>query len=154
MKYILHLEHARFFQNQGFILFEQLVSPQECSLLEESILAFIHSLSRQTETSRWKTNLFRSLPIIQTIIKKRKLDHFAAELIHRPRLALTGDVLVQAFDPVPTGHEDCHLLLCLSGKQQGQGAFFTESLPEQTISLESNNLALFLAFSAKGLPIS
>lgn len=154
MKFVLHLEHLRYFQNKGFILFEQLLPNNECALLEENIITFIRSLAKHSNDSRWRENLCRSLPIISRIIKKRHLDRFAAELVHRQKLSLISDMFLETNQPIPEGTEDCHLLLHLSGKQQGQGVFFSQSYPEEDFPLNSEANLLLLAFSSKGLPIA
>lgn len=154
MKFVLHLEHLRYFQNKGFILFEQLLPHHECALLEENIISFIRSLAKHPNDSRWNADLFRSVPIISRIIKKRNLDRFAAELVHRQKLTLVSDILLETSQTIPEGKEDCHLLLHLSGAQQGQGIFFEQHYPEEMFPLKHQAKVLLLAFSSKGLPIS
>lgn len=154
MKFVLHLEHLRYFQNKGFILFEQLLPNHECALLEETIVSFIQSLAKHSNDSRWIENLYRSIPMISRIVKKRHLDRFAAELVHRQKLSLINDIFLDTNQPIPEGTEDCHLLLHLSGKQQGQGMFFSQSYPKEEFPLDSKANLLLLAFSSKGLPIA
>lgn len=154
MRFVLHLEHLRYFQNKGFILFDQLLPDHECVLLEENIISFIQSLAKHSNESRWNSDLFRSLPMISRIVKKRHLDRFAAELMHRQKLILVSDLFLATPQPIPEGKDDCHLLLHLSGKQQGQGIFFQQYYPEEMFPLEHRANVLLLSFSSKGIPLS
>ncbi|WP_375793247.1 DUF5070 domain-containing protein [Chlamydia sp. 12-01] len=154
MRIVLHLEHLRHFQNQGSILFEDLVSTDDCFALEIKLRHFVESVSKNTLDVRWRENIFRSLPEISALIKKRRLDIFAANLVHRPRLSLVGDFWVFPEDEIIERDEDCQLLLSLSGDKVGQGVFFTGAYPTELYFPESGETALLLNFSSAGIPIS
>ncbi|WP_139414253.1 DUF5070 domain-containing protein [Chlamydia abortus] len=154
MRFVLHLEHLRHFQNQGSILFEDLVSGNDCFALEIKLKHFVESVSKNTKDARWRENIFRSLPEVSTLVKKRRLDVFAANLVHRPRLSLVADFWVFSGDKIVGREEDCQLLLCLSGEKIGQGVFFTGSYPTELYFPQANETALLLSFSSAGIPIS
>lgn len=154
MRIVLHLEHLRHFQNQGSILFEDLVSADDCFALETKLRHFVESLSKNTLDARWRDNIFRSLPEVAALVKKRRLDTFAANLVHRPRLSLVGDFWVLPGDKLIEREEDCQLLLSLSGDRVGQGVFFVGPYPTDLYFPESGETALLLVFSSVGIPIS
>ncbi|BAE81435.1 conserved hypothetical protein [Chlamydia felis Fe/C-56] len=154
MRHVLHLEHLRYFQNQGSILFEDLVSTSDCFFLGKKIRNFVTSVSKNTLDVRWRENIFRSLPEVLTLVKKRRLDAFAADLVHRPKLSLVGDFWVFPGDTIADREEDCQLLLALSGERAGQGVFFVGPYPTDLYFPQVQETALLLVFSSVGIPIS
>ncbi|QVE48891.1 DUF5070 domain-containing protein [Chlamydia crocodili] len=154
MRIVLHLEHLRHFQNQGSILFEDLVSADDCFALETKLRQFVESVSKNTLDARWRDNIFRTLPEVLALVKKRHLDIFAANLVHRPRLLLVSDFWVFPEDSVIEREEDCQLLLSLSGDKVGQGVFFVGPYPTELYFPEKGETALLLGFSSAGIPIS
>ncbi|WP_201456783.1 DUF5070 domain-containing protein [Chlamydia sp. 17-3921] len=153
MRFVLHLEHLRHFQNHGSILFEALVPLKDCFLLETTIRKFVNELSKNTNHVRWRENVFRSVPEIVSVVQKRRLSQFAAELVHRPKLSLVRDLWVFPGEPIPDGEEDCQLFLSLSGKSCGVGVFFIGPYPSSLYELEPKTSGLFLAFSSIGCPV-
>ncbi|WP_348663897.1 DUF5070 domain-containing protein [Chlamydia vaughanii] len=154
MRFVLHLEHLRHFQNQGSILFEGLISFEDCISLEFKLRSFVESVSKDIQSARWRENIFRSVPEVSALVKGRRLASFAADLVHRPRLALVGDFWVFPGDEIPEREEDCQLLLCLSGDKCGQGIFFVGPYPTDLYLPQSGETALLLVFSSVGIPIS
>lgn len=152
MKSVLHLEHLRHFQRQGSIVFEDLVPSEDCHALEAKLKDFIKTVTKNVEDPRWRKNVFRSVPEVVTLVKKRRLAAFAAELIHRPKVSLVEDFWVLPGEKLPVSTEDCQLLLCLSGRLRGQGVFFIGEYPEE-YSAQLQEPALLLVFSSAGLPI-
>lgn len=154
MKFVLHLEHVRYFQNHGDILFENLVPQGVCLSLESKLKEFVHRVSKGKLDMRLRENMFRSVPDVLTVMKRYRLASFAAELIHRPKLSLAKDFWVGAEEPLPVVREDCQLFLYLSGERAGQGVFFTDVCPEITLTPHSEETGLFCLFSSTGFPIS
>ncbi|WP_284442593.1 DUF5070 domain-containing protein [Chlamydia gallinacea] len=152
MKFVLHLEHLRHFQRQGSIIFEDLVSSEDCLALEIKLKEFIKTVAKDVQSLRWRKNVFRSVPEVSALVKKRRLAAFAAELIHRPKVSLVGDFWVFPGEKLPESTEDCQLLLCLSGNACGQGVFFVGTYPEQ-YSAQLQEPAFLFIFSSAGIPI-
>lgn len=109
-------EHKKFFQINGFISFEELVSPLEM----KELLKQIHK--QRSETPGFaQENLFRSLPDVLTLA--RKLGGFAAGLIDRKPIRIAYDCFLKQLDAIPEIEDrEVGLLLSLKGK----GLFFTE----------------------------
>lgn len=79
---------------------------------------------------RWRENVHRTLPGVQMIVKRVRLDHLAAELTHRSRVALVRDLWVQKQEEILFDDCDCSVLLCLSGEKAGWGLFFSGEYPQ------------------------
>ncbi|AHK63022.1 DUF5070 domain-containing protein [Chlamydia avium] len=152
MKSVLHLEHLRHFQRQGSIVFEALVPSKDCCALEVKLKNFLKTVAKDTQNPRWRKNVFRSIPEVSTLVRKRRLADFAAELIHRPKVSLVEDFWVFPGEQLPKSTEDCQLLLCLSGDVCGQGVFFIGTYPEQ-YSEQLQGSALLFIFSSSGNPV-
>ncbi|SPN73226.1 hypothetical protein C10C_0035 [Chlamydia serpentis] len=152
MRPTLHLQHLRYFHNHGSILFEALLTIKDCFLLEAKLQNFIGRASKDNAI-RWRENLFRSIPEINGVVRKRHLASFAEELVHRPRLSLIRDLWVFPGEVIPEGEEDCMLLLILSGNHIGSGIFFVGPYPSDLYKLENGTTALLLAFSSIGHPV-
>ncbi|AAD18208.1 hypothetical protein CpB0056 [Chlamydia pneumoniae TW-183] len=153
MRSALHLQHLRHFHNHGSILFENLLTIKDCFLLETKLQNFIAKASKTIDTVRWRENIFRSMPEIYTVVRKRRLDFFAAELVHRPKLSLVRDLWVFPGEEILEGEEDCMLFLLLSGDRAGSGIFFTGPYPSDLYELEKGTTGLLLAFSSVGIPV-
>ncbi|ANH78184.1 DUF5070 domain-containing protein [Candidatus Chlamydia sanziniae] len=153
MRFALHLEHLRHFQNHGSILFEALLTKYDCLELEVKLRNFVSKVSKNTQDIRWRGNLFRSIPEISLMIHKRQLSSFAAEFVHRPKLSLVRDLWVFSHEEVLEGEEDCTLFLSLSGASMGSGVFFVGPYPTDLCRLEPKATGLLLAFSSIGHPI-
>ncbi len=149
MKAVLHLEHLRYFHNHGHILFEGLIPAKEGLELEERLRAFVKQMSKDQADIRWRENMFRSVPEVGAVVKKRRLGLFAAELAHRPKVSLVKDFWLLPGEEVPYGAEDCQLVVFLSGERSGQGIFFIEELSHPDVSvLQKGETALLLAFAS------
>lgn len=152
MRFVLHLEHLRHFQNHGSILFEALITPADCSLLETTISQFVRKISKNNlENVRWRESVFRSIPEISFVIQKRRLSTFAAELVHRPKLSLVRDYWLFPGEEIPQGNEDCQLFLPLSGRGCGSGIFFIGPYPQELYEWDNQaKSGLLLMFSFAG----
>ncbi|WP_100934047.1 DUF5070 domain-containing protein [Candidatus Chlamydia corallus] len=153
MRFALHLQHLRHFHNHGSILFENLLTLKDCFLLEAKLHHFIGKASKNIDAMRWRENIFRSIPEIHAVVRKRHLDSFAAELVHRPKLSLVRDLWVFPGEEILEGEEDCMLFLLLSGNDAGSGIFFTGPYPSDLYELKKGTTGLLLAFSSIGLPV-
>ena len=109
-------EHKKFFQINGFISFEELVSSREMKELFNQIYQ-----QRSELPGLILDNLFRSIPTILTLAGK--LGPIAASLIDRKPLYLMYDCLLEDIEKIPQIQDrELGLLLSLTGK----GLFFTD----------------------------
>ena len=151
---VLHLEHKRYFQNHGHILFEGLVLPSDCKKLEDELRKFLNEavIPKDRHLRRWRENMYRSLPEVQTVVKKAHLDKLAAELVHRSRVALVKDLWIQGKEEVFFDDCDCSVVLCLSKEKSGWGLFFSGECPLDILELNVKDSAIVLGFSSAGFP--
>ena len=154
MRAVLHLEHKRYFQNHGNILFEKIAPVSDCRKLEAELKLFLEevAVAKDRLLQRWRENVFRSLPGVQAIVKKAHLDKFAAELTHRSRVALVKDLWMLTEEEMQFSDCECAVLLCLSGEKAGWGLFFTGEYPSGVLEWDSGASAIVLGFSSAGFP--
>lgn len=109
-------EHKKFFQRNGYITFEELVSSIEMQTLLDQIQ------KRRSELPGFhQENLFRSLPNLLSIAGKTA--EVAAQLIERKPLRIAYDCFLESFAQIPPIQErEVGLLLSFKGK----GLFFTD----------------------------
>lgn len=154
MRAVLHLEHKRYFQNHGHILFEGLAPVSDCKQLEAELKLFLKEVAvvKDRYLQRWRENVHRTLPEVQMIVKRVRLDHLAAELTHRSRVALVRDLWVQKQEEIFFDDCDCSVLLCLSGEKAGWGLFFSGEYPQDVFNWGAGDTAIILRFSSAGFP--
>ena len=109
-------EHKKFFQINGYIAFEFLVSPEEMKALFATIE------KRRSELPGFdQENLFRSLPEVMEIAQR--LGPIGAALLARKPIRIAYDRYAENLEIIPEIEErEVGLLLSASGK----GLFFTE----------------------------
>jgi len=110
-------EHKKFFQINGYISFEELVSSHETAALWKQIR------KQQSELpGLFLENLSRSIP--EVLVLARKLGGIAAGLLDRKPIRFAYDCFVENLEEIPEIDErEVGFLLSLSGK----GFFFTDS---------------------------
>ncbi|WP_213318500.1 DUF5070 domain-containing protein [Chlamydiifrater volucris] len=174
MRITIHLEQKRFFRRSGYILFEDLISEEEGLVLLKGIRKH---LKDKNNDPRFSQDIYRLLPEIVALLRKRKLGQIAVELSGRSSLALVGDLFVEnaqqgSFYSISSDEGSSNDVLSLSGKLQRTlksdsadcylvlylnslehkccGIYFSDSLPENMSFLLPGEAALCLAFSDRG----
>ncbi|AHH22957.1 DUF5070 domain-containing protein [Chlamydia muridarum str. Nigg] len=154
MRSVLHLEHKRYFQNHGNILFEKIAPVSDCKKLEAELKQFLKevAVAKDRYLQRWRENVYRSLPGVHAIVKKARLDRLAAELVHRSKVALVKDLWMQAEEEIFFEDCDCAVVLCLSGEKAGWALFFTGEYPQGVLGWDPKASVIILGFSSAGFP--
>lgn len=147
MPFTVSPEQQRFFRQNGFIEFEDLLSEADLQHLFEAIQKTIQ------ECPGLKADrLARSIPFLPILIRKKNLGAIAYQLIEKKPIRLGHE---QFFPSKPTfSHsfeaDTCGLLLYLTGEgKKGNGIFFRSFDSDKRRSPEA--CYLFLVFTATRL---
>jgi hypothetical protein len=145
MRITVSPEQLKFFERQGYLELEHLISQSDSS---ELLISF--EKLRDKSPGYTEENCFRSIPLIATLARKRGWGQIAADLMHKKPLRLAYD---RFWSQPPEFHEEldrdsCGLLLKLN---TGHGTFFRQftSYPFEHIQKECY---LFLILTSKNLP--
>lgn len=146
MRFTVSHEQIKFFQLQGYVEVEDLLTVEEGAQLISAIAAV-----RNNSPGYPDENFYRSLPLVISLAKKKGWGQVAAELLHKKPLRLASDrffsELPASFDPI----EDhaCGLFIDL---KTGQGFFFKQFPKPKNLYNSSKNCYLLLILTAKHLP--
>lgn len=143
MRFTASSEQLRFFKMEGSLELEDLLTEEEAL----SLRASINRIKIRTPGYP-EENLFRSLPLISSLARKRGWGQIAYELIHKKPLRIAYD---KFFPSQPTFTEildthSCGLILELATRK---GIFFKQ-LPQ--INNSAGSCYFLLILTAKHLP--
>lgn len=126
MRYAVSSEQIRFFHQNGFLELEDVLTLHDAHSLLSSIKLILKKSPGYSQE-----NLYRSIPLVLALAKKRGWGEIVAELIKKKPLRIFAD---RYFAPdtelrvqITLDEESCGILLNLS---KGTGLFFKEKFPE------------------------
>lgn len=142
MRFTVSAEQIKFFQTEGYLALENLLTKEEAA----SLLAAISSIKSKSPGYP-EENLFRSIPMIATVARKRRWGEIAFSLIQKKPLRIAYD---KFFSSKPTflntlDEYGCGLILNLN---EYSGLFFKNHFPSNL----SSNRYLLLILTSNHLP--
>lgn len=145
MRFTISPEQLKFFQLQGYVEVEDLLTVEEGAGLISAIAAV-----RNNSPGYPDENFYRSLPLVVSLAKKKGWGQLAAELLHKKPLRLAHDrffaELPPSFDPIEDN--SCGLFVDL---KTGQGFFFKQFPKLKNLYNSSKSCYLLLILTAKHL---
>ena len=146
MRFTVSPEQLKFFHLNGYLELEELISEQEASVLITSIKGI------KTKSPGYpEENLFRSIPQIANLARKRGWGRIAAELLHKRPLRLKFDKFFST-TPVtlePLEDNSCGILVNLDTKK---AIFFRQSPFPENLYNSTQNCYLLLVVTSNFLP--
>ncbi len=140
-------EQLKFFQLNGYLELEGLISEEE----SDCLIAEIRKVASKSPGYP-EENIFRSAPIVANLARKLGWGQIAVELLHKKPLRIASDYFwSKRPENIPRIYEEsCGLLLDLASQR---AIFFKTELPS-SVKLDPNGNYFLLVFSAKHLPES
>lgn len=142
-------EQQRFFRQNDYIEFEDLVSHADLQRLFEAIQKTL-----QDCPGLKADRLARSIPFLLLMVRRKNLGAIAYQLIEKKPLRLGHEQFFSSKPSLsyPLETDTCGLLLYLTGEEKkGNGIFFRNALPEKILYHSPDACYLFLAFTPKRL---
>jgi hypothetical protein len=140
-------EQQKYFLKEGYIEFEELILKEQAAEALQLIKESLRNLPGYPAQQ-----LFKTVPFLLQLIKKRGLASFAFEALRKKPLRLLQD---QFFSTPPSRisleRGECGLLLYLNSEKSGHGLYFLNDLPMQEVKGEGASAYLLFVFSDKNL---
>lgn len=146
MRYTISSEQIKFFKHNSYLALEDLLGSEEA----KKLLCLIDAVN-QKSPGYTQDNLFRSIPLIMTLAKRKGWAEMASQLLQKKHVRLLTD---RFFDHFPTfthalDNESLGLLIEL---ESHKGLFFRQIPENQNHLPKSDGSYLFLLFTIRYLP--
>jgi hypothetical protein len=146
MRFTVSPEQQKFFNLQHHLEVEDLLSIEE----SKALLGSIKNL--RTKSPGYPDEcLFRSIPLIPSLAKKKGWGQMVADLLHKKPIRLAFDKFSSSLPDLsqPLDEDACGLLIDLKTRR---GVFFKELLAAKHLYKSPESCYLFLILTTKYLP--